>query len=47
MAEPTTGPATARRALDEPTIPVPKRWVAALGLATMGLFMAGLTPLPA
>jgi MFS family permease len=45
MAEPATGLATAPRALDEPTIPVPKRWIAALGLATMGLFMAGLTPL--
>jgi MFS family permease len=33
------------RALDEPTTPVSKAWIFQLGLGTMGLFMAGLTPL--
>jgi MFS family permease len=32
-------------ALAEPTVPVRKRWVAQLGLACMGLWMASLTPL--
>lgn len=32
-------------ALAEPTVPVRKRWVAQLGLASMGLWMASLTPL--
>ncbi|HVB42103.1 MAG TPA: MFS transporter [Streptosporangiaceae bacterium] len=32
-------------ALAEPIIPVTKRWIAALGLGTMGLWMASLTPL--
>ncbi len=35
----------APRALDEPTTPVSKAWIFQLGLGTMGLFMAGLTPL--
>ena len=45
MAEPAAGVAPGRRALDEPVAPVPKRWIATLGLATMGLFMASGTPL--
>ena len=32
-------------ALAEPTVPVRKRWIAQLGLASMGLWMASLTPL--
>ncbi|HYK34048.1 MAG TPA: MFS transporter [Streptosporangiaceae bacterium] len=44
MAEQATGVATTPGALAEPTIPVPKRWIAALALGTMGLFMAGGTP---
>ncbi len=32
-------------ALAEPSVPVRKRWVAQLGLACMGLWMASLTPL--
>jgi MFS family permease len=32
-------------ALAEPTVPVRKRWIAQLGLACMGLWMASLTPL--
>ena len=33
------------RALAEPTVPVSKTWIARLGLATMALWMASLTPL--
>jgi len=33
------------RALDEPTLNVPKRWIAQLGVASLGLWMASLTPL--
>ena len=44
MTEPVIGLAVASRALDEPVTPVPKRWIAQLGLATMGLFMASGTP---
>ncbi len=35
----------AQRALAEPTAPVTRRWVAALGLGSIGLWMASLTPL--
>jgi MFS family permease len=44
MSEPATGLTAAPRALDEPTVPVRKRWIATLALATMGLFMASGTP---
>ena len=45
MAEQATDTQQLGRALAEPTIPVRKRWVAQLGLACMGLWMASLTPL--
>jgi MFS family permease len=45
MAETTEESTLLPRALDEPTVPVPRRWVAQLGLGCMGLWMASLTPL--
>src|SRR5215468_10808701 len=45
MAEQATDTPQLRDALAEPTVPVRKRWVAQLGLACMGLWMASLTPL--
>jgi MFS family permease len=46
MAEQTADAAPVlSRALAEPTVPVPKRWVFKLGLGCMGLWMASGTPL--
>jgi len=45
MAEQATEAPQLPHALAEPTVPVRKRWVAQLGLACMGLWMASLTPL--
>jgi hypothetical protein len=45
MAEQATDTPQLRPALAEPAVPVRKRWVAQLGLACMGLWMASLTPL--
>src|SRR5215467_12742680 len=44
MAEQATEAPQLPHALAEPTVPVRKRWVAQLGLACMGLWMASLTP---
>ncbi len=44
MAE-SASSAVAPSPLDEPTINVRKRWVAQLGVASLGLWMASLTPL--
>jgi MFS family permease len=45
MADQATQASLLPHALAEPTVPVSKRWVAQLGLACMGLWMASLTPL--
>jgi MFS family permease len=46
MAEPVTeSTPLLPRALAEPTVPVTVSWIARLGLATMALWMASLTPL--
>src|SRR5215470_10157593 len=46
MAEQATGlPHVLPRALAEPTEPVPKRWIGGLGLASLVMWMASLTPL--
>ncbi|HEX9032043.1 MAG TPA: MFS transporter [Streptosporangiaceae bacterium] len=41
----TDATAAVPSALAEPTVPVRKRWIATLGLGTMGIWMASLTPL--
>ncbi len=45
MAEQATEPVAPASALDEPSVPVTKGWIALLGLGTMGLWMASGTPL--
>jgi len=46
MAEQATqAPHVIPRALAEPTDPVPKRWIGGLGLASLAMWMASITPL--
>jgi len=46
MAEQATqAPHVLPRALAEPTDPVPKRWIGGLGLASLAMWMASITPL--
>ena len=46
MADPTTEqPLAASEALAEPTVHVRRGWIASLGLASLGMWMASYTPL--